>query len=360
MNNDRIMKSKDVLYIAPFLIPIMALLGIKLGGIYTWMTPFVLFVVLPIIEQFIRPDSNNYTKNEDVNRSSILFFDILLFLNVPIVWFCVIVYAIQFNQVDFETAETLGLILSLGMVLGSNGINVAHELGHRNYPYAKFAAYLLLIPSNYAHFTLEHNYGHHKNVATPNDPASANKNDNIFSFWLKTIQRSYLNAWKIQSMLLKQKGRPFLSWHNQMLWFSLSSILFNIAMLMFFGLKVWLFLTAAAIISVLLLETINYIEHYGLRRKQINGTVYEAVDVQHSWNSDHVMGRIFLYELTRHSDHHAKSTKKYQVLNHATKSPQLPYGYPASMILALIPPVWFKLIHPVLDQYQSSTSSDTN
>jgi alkane 1-monooxygenase len=360
LNKDKQMKRKDILYIAPYLIPIMAIIGLRLGGIYAWMTPFVLFVVLPIIEQLIKPNADNYTQDEDAKRSSILFFDILLFLNVPIVWLCVILYAIVFSQTNFQTAETIGLILTLGMVLGSNGINVAHELGHRINPFAKFAAFLLLLPSNYAHFTLEHNYGHHKNVATPRDPASAKKHENIFSFWITTIRGSYINSWKIQSMLLKQKGYPFFSLQNQMVWFSLASILFNIGVFMFFGLKVWLFLTGAAFISVLLLETINYIEHYGLRRKHINGSVYEAVSVQHSWNSDHVIGRIFLYELTRHSDHHAKSTKKYQVLNHADKSPQLPYGYPASMILALIPPIWFSMIHPVLDQYQSSTSSDTN
>lgn len=354
------MKKKDLLYLAPFLIPIMALLGLKLGGIFTWLTPFVLFAILPLMEQIIKPDNRNFTSEEYAKRSSIVFFDILLVLNIPIVWFCMIFYGIQYSQFTFSPVETVGLILSLGMVLGSNGINVAHELGHRNNPFAKFAAFLLLLPSNYAHFTLEHNYGHHKNVGTPKDPASAKKNENLFSFWLKTIRGSFINSWKIQSKLLKQDGRPFLSWQNQMLWFSLSSVLFNVVVFLLFKQNVWLFLTGASIISVLLLETINYIEHYGLRRQVINGRVYEAVDVKHSWNSDHVVGRIFLYELTRHSDHHAKSTKKYQVLSHADKSPQLPYGYPASMILALIPPVWYKLIHPILDQYQSSTSSETN
>jgi alkane 1-monooxygenase len=92
------------------------------------------------------------------------------------------------------------------------------------------------------------------------------------------------------------------------------------------------------------LETVNYIEHYGLRRKRLANGFYEITGPQHSWNSDHELGRILLYELTRHSDHHYKASRKYQVLRHFDESPQLPHGYPASMLMAMFPPLWFSMM----------------
>jgi alkane 1-monooxygenase len=109
-----------------------------------------------------------------------------------------------------------------------------------------------------------------------------------------------------------------------------------------------------ALISVLLLESINYIEHYGLMRNKNADGKYERVELHHSWNSDHQMGRIMLYELTRHSDHHYKASKKYQTLKHYDASPQLPYGYPASILIALIPPLWYKVMNPKLAEWQAA------
>nr|WP_321539671.1 fatty acid desaturase [Flavobacterium piscinae] len=94
-----------------------------------------------------------------------------------------------------------------------------------------------------------------------------------------------------------------------------------------------------------MLETINYIEHYGLKRKKLPSGRYERVTEKHSWNSNHILGRIILYELTRHSDHHYKSTKEYQILECHEESPQLPYGYPTSMVLSFIPPLWFSIMN---------------
>lgn len=108
----------------------------------------------------------------------------------------------------------------------------------------------------------------------------------------------------------------------------------------------------AALIGILALESVNYIEHYGLLRKPLTSGRYEPMTESHSWNSNHELGRIMLFELVRHADHHYQTTRKYQALRHLDQSPQLPYGYPMSILLALIPPVWFKVMNPLVDQLQ--------
>ena len=130
-----------------------------------------------------------------------------------------------------------------------------------------------------------------------------------------------------------------------MLQAQLIQLLFVAGIFFMFGWLITLYFLAAATIGFTLLETVNYIEHYGLRRKRLENGRYEAVLPEHSWNSDHELGRIFLYELTRHSDHHFKATRKFQILRHFDDSPQLPFGYPLSMLTSLVPPLWFGLMN---------------
>jgi alkane 1-monooxygenase len=198
-----------------------------------------------------------------------------------------------------------------------------------------------LLPALYQHFFVEHNRGHHKHVATDADPASARRGDVVFAFWWRSVWGSWWSAWAIQKDDLQRAGKPFWSWHNEMLRFTLSQVAWLLGIYICFGLSGLLGAMAVALIGILLLETINYVEHYGLRRKKLPSGRYEPVSPRHSWNSNHEIGRIFLYELTRHSDHHYKSTRKYQVLRHIDESPQLPFGYPSSVLLALVPPLWF-------------------
>ena len=104
----------------------------------------------------------------------------------------------------------------------------------------------------------------------------------------------------------------------------------------------------------LLLETVNYIEHYGLRRKKVNEKHFEQVLPIHSWNSNHTIGRLLLLELTRHSDHHYRASRKYQILRHFDDSPQMPTGYPGMMLLALVPPLWFRVMHKQIEVYRAT------
>lgn len=337
--------AKDLKYLAAFTIPAIALTGISLRGFWSLVTPFYAFVIIPILEIIFPVDNRNLEKNEAQNKSNNKFFDWLLYLNLPIV-FGVFIYAIKtVTQNTIQTYEFIGLLFSTGIVLGVNGINVGHELGHRQFSIERHLGKLLLLPAQYMHFYIEHNFGHHLQAATKEDPATAGYNQTVYWFWITSIFRQYISAWKIQSNLLKRKGLGFLHIKNDMLWFSLFQISWLLLLWKVFGNLGLLFSILSALIGILLLETVNYIEHYGLLRLQTKNDRYERVAEKHSWNSNHVIGRIVLFELTRHSDHHYKSSKKYQILDCHEESPQMPYGYPTSMVLSLIPPLWFYIMN---------------
>jgi alkane 1-monooxygenase len=260
-------------------------------------------------------------------------------------------YTISFETL--QTYELIGFITTMGICCGVLGINVAHELGHRVNEFEQTLAKSLLLTSLYMHFFVEHNRGHHKNVATPLDSATAKKNQNIYSFFIQTIIGSYLSAWKIQLELLKKEEKPFFNFNNSMLNYHIIQIGFVFLITYIFGINTALAFTASALIGILLLETINYIEHYGLTRKLNERGVFEKVDVIHSWNADQTFGRIMLYELTRHSDHHYKASRKYQILRNLERSPQLPTGYPGMMLVSFLPPLFFRLMNKRINQINS-------
>lgn len=340
-------------YLIAYLIPVSALLAVGLGGSWSWSTVIIAFVIIPLGESLIGGHGGNLSPDQERADQLNRIFDFLLYLNLPLLWAIIVTYAWQCAQGIDSWGEWAGMTLSAGIAAGASGINVAHELGHRENPLDQWMARLLLLPELYQHFTIEHNYGHHKNIATPLDPATARKGETIYAFWWRSISGSYAGAWKIERDQLKRQGIPFWSPRNRMLLFTIMPLLYLGDMAWWLGIAVLLPLLAVAAVGVLLLETINYIEHYGLLRKQLDSGRYEPVNISHSWNSNHELGRIFLYELTRHADHHDKANRKYPVLRHFDESPQLPLGYPASILLALVPPLWFAVMDPRVPSPQS-------
>ncbi|MBT8325610.1 MAG: alkane 1-monooxygenase [Winogradskyella sp.] len=336
---------KDLKYLAAYSIPLVTILGLYFKGFWLWSTPIYAFGIIPIMELIFPIDNKNITKQEEDSKSKKALFDWLLYLNIPLV-FGLMLYALSIiSSLDLQLYEFVGMIFSVGIVLGVNGINVAHELGHRQATNERFLGKLLLLPSLYMHFYIEHNFGHHLNAATKEDPATARYNQSVYSFWITSTIRQYVSAWVIQRKLLRTRGYRFISFKNDMLWYSIIQFAYLGLVYLFFGLEGLFFAVASAIVGFVLLETVNYIEHYGLLRLKTKSGRYERVSEIHSWNSNHVIGRIVLYELTRHSDHHYKSSKKYQILNCHEESPQMPYGYPTSMVLSMIPPLWFLIMN---------------
>jgi alkane 1-monooxygenase len=247
----------------------------------------------------------------------------------------------------------------MGLACGALGINVAHELGHRSNKYEQFLSKALLLTSLYMHFFIEHNRGHHKNVSTPNDPATSRFNESFYAFLPRTVFGSWMSAWHLEAQRLSKMKQSF--WnplHNEMLRFQIIQLLFVAAIYLAFGWVGTVGFIASAIIGFSLLEIVNYIEHYGLLRKQLPNGSYEKVKPHHSWNSDHELGRIFLFELTRHSDHHFNPSRKYQILRHFDHAPQMPTGYLAMIPLALFPPVWFRIMNPLVEKHNATITDD--
>lgn len=332
-------------YLGAYSIPIVGILGIYFGGIWSYGALLFAFVAIPIMELLLPINKDNYDEETIIERTENRFFDVLLYLNVPIVYGSIIYSLIKITQNNLSTFEIVGITLSLGIILGANGINVAHELGHRKNLAEKILGKLLLIPSHYTHFFIEHNHGHHLHVSTPNDPSTAKYNQNLYAFWIQTVTGTYTKAWEIQKKLNEVNKTSFFSLKNDMFWFTIIQISYMVLIFAFFEINGFLLALFAGIIGFLLLETINYIEHYGLKRNQLASGRFERVSEKHSWNSNHILGRIVLYELTRHSDHHYKSQKQYQILEYHDVSPQMPFGYPTSMVMSFFPPLWFSVMN---------------
>ena len=311
--------------------------------LYAW-------VLMPLTELFISPDKKNLSAAEEELVKKDRVYDYLLYLIVVLQFGALYVFLSSMQTTELLWWEITGRIFSMGLLCGTFGINVAHELGHRVNKYEQVFAKALLLTSLYMHFFIEHNKGHHKNVATPQDPSSAHYNEPIFTFYFRTVIFSYLSAWKIANSEMKKKGLPVLHWKNEMLQAQIIQLLFVTAIVLIFSWQITLYFLAAATIGFLLLETVNYIEHYGLQRQQRPDGNYERTMPQHSWNSNHILGRLMLFELSRHSDHHYLASRKYQVLQHHEDAPQLPTGYPGSMILALVPPLWFYVMNKKIKQ----------
>ena len=329
-------------YLFFWILPLSAYASINASGWWSFLALGVAFGLIPTVELLLKPDSSNADAGEEAKRLDNAIYDLVLYSAVPAQWGMVFYFLYAAQNGQWTTVETVGNITALGLMCGVAGINVAHELGHRHTRFERWMAQSLLLTSLYMHFFIEHNKGHHRYVATPEDPSSARWREPIYAFWLRAVSTGWISAWKIQLTELRARKKPFISFSNQMLFFQLIQIAAIAALFYFFSTPVALFYIAGAIMGFLLLETVNYIEHYGLRRKKLTETLYEKTKPIHSWNSDHMMGRLLLFELSRHSDHHFAPQRKYQVLKSFDRAPQLPTGYPGMMLLALVPPLFFK------------------
>lgn len=332
-------------YLAAFSIPLVVFVSIYLGGWWSFLALGYAFGILPGLELMLPERTANMTSAEEEMAKKDKLYDLLLYSMVPIQYALLFFFLWQIQHQNLQVYEIIGLISAMGISCGVIGINVGHELGHRRAAHERIMAKLLLLSSLYMHFIIEHNRGHHRRVSTIDDPSSARLWEPVYAFWFRSTSQAYLSAWKLEADLLRKKGKSLVSLQNEMIRFTLFQVLFVFGIIAIFGPLTGLAFLGAAMIGFLLLESVNYIEHYGLSRKTVSPGRYEKVRPVHSWNSDHPIGRMVLFELSRHSDHHAYSGRKYQVLRHYDESPQMPAGYPAMVVLSMFPPLWFSIMH---------------
>jgi alkane 1-monooxygenase len=339
-----------IVFLAPLLLLVAGWIGVLAGGWFVWFVPAFSFGLLPILDQLDRGDTANPTAVEETGRLASWFFDAVLFAIVPGQLGLVVAMMAQIHAGAYSVGELIGVVATVGISCGAFGINVAHELGHRRERAHQWGAWLLLLSTHYMHFFVEHNRGHHRRVATPDDPASARRGETLYTFLPRSIVGSWRSAWSLEAERLAALDRSPWAWDNLVLRFAVVQLAAAAAALAAFGplaLGAWL---VASLGGIVLLETVNYVEHYGLSRSRAEHGGWERVRPVHSWNSNRPMGRIFLFELTRHADHHANATRPYPVLRHHDEAPELPMGYPAMVLLALVPPLFMAVMDGRLDQ----------
>jgi alkane 1-monooxygenase len=323
-------------YFGAYLIPLFGLYTFNSTGIYAFFGLFFLYVLVPILEQILPLNSYNLNKAEKELAKESSLFDLTLYLLVPLHLFVIYSFLITVSSADISNLDLTACVLMMGTILGINGINVGHELGHKtNHPFKMFLAHVMLTTSIQNHFVTYHNSGHHRDIGTPEDLSSAKQGDNFYYFALRSQIGGYLKTWKLESKRLTSLGKNKLM--NPMIIYTLIPLLFLTIIYLFFNFNTMIIYLITGIYGISVLEAQNYFAHYGLRRKKQENGRYERVQPKHSWNSDHLIGRVLLFELTRHSDHHHMGAKSFQLLESKKDSPLLPFGYPMMLMLSYFP-----------------------
>ena len=327
-------------YLLALLLPASIYVGLLADGFWSFTALGFAFGLVPVLEAVLPTFAANLSEAQRAERLGQPWYDVLVLAQIPLHLGAIALFVkvVPEDRAAGDLTSLVGHIAAMGVSCGTLAINVAHELGHRpNATYQRLAQGLL-VTTLYGQFFIDHNLGHHKNVATPEDASTARYGEVLYAFWVRSIVGVWRTAWHLKPLLM--------------------AVLFTAEALMLFGF--WLLapealvpFLAAAVMGVLLLETVNYIEHYGLLRQKVSAHRYENAQPVHSWNSNHPLGRFMLFELTRHSDHHAHPHKPYPVLDHFDEAPQMPAGYPAMMVLAALPPLWFRVMNPRLKQVTS-------
>jgi alkane 1-monooxygenase len=308
-----------------------------------WLPVIFVYVVAPLLDLLLGTDTSNPPESAVPALEADRYYRRVTFALVPLLWGAFI-YAAWFSQTAaLSGAGQLGLVIATGGV-GGFCINLGHEIGHKRTPLERWLAKLILAPTFYGHFTIEHNRGHHRDVATPKDPASSRMGESIWRFVLREMPGAFRRAWVLEKDRMRVDGQAFWSLHNELLQPALITVALWAALSLWLGPQVLWFLLPAALWSNFQLTSANYIEHYGLLRQTDAQGRTEPCQPQHSWNSNHVFSNWATFHLQRHSDHHAHPLRRFQSLRHFDEAPQLPNGYFGMFPIAYLPPLWFAVM----------------
>lgn len=321
----------SILFLAAF-----ALLPLHWASIGApWVPLLVTFIAIPLIDAWVGPPRAHS------DGASVLFVRYIPRLQL-IVQTLLLVQAVRIAP-SLGWGELVVFGVAIGTVTGGIGITVAHELTHRAARIDRIIAKALLVSVAYGHFVVEHVRGHHVRVGTPDDPATAPRGMTVYRFILRSVAGGFQHAWRLETMRLQHERRSPWSLRNWVLSGSLLSLLLFASVAVVGGAKAAFLFTLQAAWAVVLLEIINYIEHYGLQRQRI-GNRYEPVREEHSWNANFTVSNWLLFNLQLHPDHHTNVQRPFDQLRSVAAAPQLPAGYPAMILLALLPPAWFAVM----------------
>jgi alkane 1-monooxygenase len=313
-------------------------------GLFWWMGPLFVYLIIPILDIFFGDDPSNPPEEivAWLEQDRYYRWVTYAFLPLQLVAFFVGFWLMTRNG-GLPVIDRIGIAITLGSLNGV-AINTAHELGHKKEHLERWFARVALAPSGYGHFFIEHNRGHHVRVATPEDPASSRLGESFWAFWPRTVSGSLRNSWRLERTRLRRMDKHVLSLRNDVLNAWAMTVVLWATVIALFGVGVLPYLAIQGVFAFSLLEAVNYLEHYGLVRQQLPNGRWERVNPRHSWNNNHVVTNLFLYQLQRHSDHHANPTRRYQALRHFDESQQLPSGYASMIVLCYFPPLWRRVM----------------
>ena len=311
---------------------------------WTLVLPLLIFVALPLIDLVAGRNRAAITPASAARLGRDWRFDLWLWLWVSLQLVALFGTLAQLRDLVLSTSQLALVTLSMGIVTGV-GINVAHELMHRRGRAERALAELLMTTTLYTHFCVEHVLGHHKHVSTPQDPASSRLDESVFAYLPRTVLGGLRSAWRIETARV-QRAQVAFTLRDRRLRYALEQVAVVVVAGLLGGVVGIGVFVGQAIVAVVLLEVINYIEHYGLKRRELRSGVYERCLPVHSWNASERVTNWFLFHLQRHADHHHIASRPYFALRHIDDSPQMPTGYAGMILLALVPPLWRSVMNP--------------
>jgi alkane 1-monooxygenase len=341
---------KKYLWLLSTSLPILAAFGAwiyqRTNQEWTLFIPIIcIYVIIPLLDFVFSVDQSNPPEESVPALEKNAYYRWVTYLMLPIHFFS-LYYVLNFIVHNDLALWIIALLIYTLGVFGGLAVNLGHELGHKKNRMDKNFAKLALASAGYGHFNIEHNAGHHRDVATPEDSASSKYGENIYQFALREIPGGVKRAWRIEKSRLKCKGQSFWSVDNQILHsYALTIIIYTLLTYALGWLALIILLLHAPIVWWQLTSA-NYIEHYGLLRQKESNGKYEKCLPKHSWNSNHLVSNLVLFHLQRHSDHHANPARHYQSLRDFPEAPQLPAGYMGMFVLAFIPSLWRKVMDP--------------
>lgn len=358
MTQDLTQKPKKYLWMLSTLLPLVGSTGVLLYELtdqsWTLMVPLLfIYLIIPALDLVFSTDESNPNEAQVAKLEQSAFYDWVLYLMLPLHFLVFVGLIYYVVSVPLTVWMQATLVLTLG-IFGGLAVNLGHELGHKKDRLAKNLAKLSLASGAYGHFNIEHNAGHHREVATPEDSASARFGESIYRFALREIPGGVRRAWQIETNRLMHKGLSWYALDNQILHSYAMTLVVYIALTLWLGWGALLVLLLHVPIVWWQLTSANYIEHYGLLRQKLSNGQYERCQPKHSWNSNHLVSNLVLFHLQRHSDHHANPSRHYQSLRHFEEAPQLPTGYMGMFLVAYVPPLWYRVMDQrLLDLHQN-------
>lgn len=355
---------KRYLWLLALLVPLFPFIAGGLArltglGVFWYLGPILVLVIIPLLDLVVGLDRSNPPEDLVAQLEQDRYYRWITFLYLPLQYLALVWACWMWVYGGLSWPDRVGLALTVGVVAGI-AINTAHELGHKRDSFERWMAKIALAQPCYGHFYVEHNRGHHSRVATPDDPASSRVGENVWIFLPRTVAGGYRSSWKLEQPRFNRRNKSHWSIRNDVLNAWLLSLVLWVALLVIFGIGLLPFLVIQAVVGVALLEFVNYIEHYGmLRRREANGR-WERVRPSHSWNSNNIATNVLLYQLQRHSDHHANPTRRYQALRDIESAPVLPTGYAGMIVLAAVPPVWYRVMDPRVAAHFGGDMSQAN